>query len=300
VSIAGFNITSRYIFVVFLFNVKMFLITEIFMKRENYLKKIHEMNYEGSTSYEKIITKESEIMVPLNSEDIDISLTALRDKINVLHDGIISTDINKLDVIRLVQNNKGIAKNLNNENVLALGYNSLYDFFIEHNRIESYDISTLYRLEAENGDGIITYLAEQGDEISNDYYYDTRTKPGPGEDTVLKSLFTRESGSNFRQYSKDWFFSFKNKGQLLEWFDEELSKIIIDKSKNKVYVAEYIVPAHETLNTKSQTVFRRKNAKKLKKILFSEFLLKEQNTIESILKNTAKIQQKTTNKKKLK
>ena len=253
------------------------------MNRENYLKIIHEKNYNNETQYCQSNVKESHIHVLVDIKDMQKSISKITSRINLLNNEITTRDITELEVINLLQNNNGISHNLKGEPVLALNYNCLFDYFIEQNRISSSELITLYRIEGENQKGIVGYLSDLGRDLSEDFYWDSQTQPSPLEDSYLKSVFGCHSGVNFNEYSKTWFFAFQSKGDLLKWFNEDISKEIISRSNNKAIISEYIIPKHDTISTDTQSIFKIKNAKQLKTTNFEIFIESESQKIQEIL-----------------
>lgn len=250
------------------------------MKREKYLEIMYKKDKGEDYNNPDVLFKDSDVSVYI-THDIVNDVQLLTDKINLLNKGISTSDFDFTEIIKLIEDKNGI--NIN-KGIVALNYNDLYDSLIESNKLDYFDLSIIYRIEGINNQGIISYLSDIDKPLLDEYEEWGKDRPAPMEDHTLKSVFSSSSGINFKERQKEWHFGFTSKEALNKWFDNEMCNHIINKSDDKAIVVEYLVPSSHTLTTPSQTAFKIKNAKKMKEILLSEYIPKNENKQHKRLK----------------
>jgi len=241
------------------------------MNRETYIKTMHNNNYSEKESYNNLNNKESHISILLNQEDINVSITDLTIKINKLNKNILTSELTYSEVLNLISNNNGVDNNLNGEIIIGINYNTLYDYLIDKNKIESTDISTLYRIEGKKQEGVISYLSGINKSLSEDWDWDSKRCPAPIMDSLIRSVFGKESGVNFKEYQSKWNFAFNSEESLFNWFEPKVIELILSKSTD-INVVEYMTPTHNTLSTDTQTIFKIENSRIIKSTPLSDFL----------------------------
>lgn len=166
-------------------------------------------------------------------------------------------------------------------------FNDLYDFLSSQNIIKNKNKIQIYRLETnddlektKNGRGL--YNIDLLDSNKNDTYvsdrYDRRM---PHQEPLIKDIFNRNYVGDSSH--KEWFFGFKNKEQMANWFDESILKEM-EKSQN-VKVSVYEIDEHSVIGNNKQAIFKKGNSVKKYEIKISEFLnIQNLNKIKNVRK----------------
>lgn len=230
------------------------------ISREEFVKKIHKKNYNEDIDNELII-KDPIISIPLDERDMAEIVDDLLIKINFLMPIELNEKMTKLDLIKLIQDSNALTTNWDNEPVFALHYNRIYDFYIDNKHIDINNRVKVYRVEGDSGKGI--YMDLSGKDLSITSEFDvSNSTPAPMEDGGLKSIFGARKYVT-EDYQKQWFFGFKDKEQLLDWFKSEEGMIEYIEKHGNAKVVEYEVNYEDVISGEFQTAFKKANAEKI-------------------------------------
>lgn len=166
-------------------------------------------------------------------------------------------------------------------------FNDLYDFLLSKSIIKNDKKIKIYRLEtntsieeSKNGRGL--YNIELLDSQKNDTYvadrYDRRM---PHQEPLIKDIFDR----NYSESSthKEWFFGFKSKEQMTNWFDSSTLKEMEDSQNLKIVV--YEVNESSIIGNHKQVIFKKKESEKKYEIKISDFLEIKAPQVKNVRKN---------------
>lgn len=158
--------------------------------------------------------------------------------------------------------------------------NDLYDAIARTKAIKK-DMSTIYRIEKENGEGLYSSI---GLALLKDY----DNQPSPSEDDKLNFVFHKNIYSSFpssKNYKK-WQFGFESIEKATLWIGDQN---VIDKlSQNSLKLVKYSIPKAFVVHGNKQSIFQKKYVEKIE--LLDLNLLKtgieKEKTSENVLKNS--------------
>lgn len=150
---------------------------------------------------------------------------------------------------------------------VSINLNKVFD---EINKSKLSEKIKIIRIEDEYGDGVyskIGYILKGKCRIKN---------PIPQDDDNIMLLFTDKYS-----YYREWFFGFKNKEQLKNWFsdDNDIEQLKVKNMK----VVEYTVPKIFLIESNKQVIFKKEHASKINSYTIEEFLNAEK--IKKVNKN---------------
>lgn len=158
--------------------------------------------------------------------------------------------------------------------------NDLYDAIIGTKVIKK-DMSFIYRIEKENGDGLYSSI---GLALLRDY----DNQPSPSDDDKLNFIFHKNVNSPFPSSDnyKKWQFGFENIEKAKLWVSDQ--NVIDRLSQNGLKLAKYSIPKAFVVHGNKQSIFQKKYVEKIE--LLDLNLLKtgieKEKTSENALKNS--------------
>lgn len=234
------------------------------MNRTNFVnelqKKLHNDDFSGLISPEPFLFVDMDESKEMSDNLIDLFLKTKE----ILNDAF-NIDIIKEDLHELLFDKSVIKPTYSGKIKLGFDYHSLYDCLLNKDKFESQPNIKIYRLETNNNKGIYQdYILNLPIEEYENFIDDHKKRPPPLEDDCLKSLFCSRTIID-EEYQKAWCFGFKNKKDILKWFNnkEILNKAISDSG---AHIAVYSVPGTDYIASSKQAAFKIKNAKKVNQL----------------------------------
>ena len=242
------------------------------MNRNEFIEKIHYFNHGIKDDYNtnSIFPKDSFISVPLNEEDISISVKELKEEINKFLKENLNSEILDADLLNI------LGKESFTYSGLSMSYNKLYDSLMDLDIInEENDTLKIYRIEDDEGRGLYRAMEKVGKSIAEHFDFCRDKQPSPMEDGILASLFHNEAED--REKNKNWFFGFSSKQQILNWIQTDGLMEFITENNPDINIVEYEVNTTQSIKTEKQVAFKKEKSKKIK-----EYKLKDIEEIESL------------------
>lgn len=142
--------------------------------------------------------------------------------------------------------------------------NEIFDFMISSNNDNVKNITTIYRIENKENQGI--YSAGFGYSLLN---------PGeaPHKDGNISFVFRK----NVTDYMKNWIFGFKNKEQIKTWIDLNDKEKILKLENNGLNLVEIKINKNKIVEGEEQVIFKKEDI--LSKKIIS--LTNQKNTLSS-------------------
>jgi len=177
--------------------------------------------------------------------------------------------------------------NVSYDERIEYNFNHVYDFLCEENIIKNKEKIKIYRLEADDNQeslessSLYKQAILEGDKEKN-YVHNLYDRRGAVSEKGLNYVFHKDHGKT--GFCQEWYFAFKNKEQLIKWFDQNSLENL---DKENIRIGIYEVDKNMMMESRRQVIFKKEKSIKIKQENIFDFLGKEEpkQKIKKTLKN---------------